>query len=87
MLAVTGHKEVPATVIRQVPARFRRKILIRVAGAGSCSDCDQNSEDDPLHGAPFRSRDDIRKGPAEEPYALGAPDAAKPGTIGGTIRL
>jgi hypothetical protein len=29
----TDHKEVLAAAIRQVPARFRRKILIRVDGA------------------------------------------------------
>jgi hypothetical protein len=31
----TGHKEVLAAAIRQVPARFRRKILVRVDGAGA----------------------------------------------------
>jgi hypothetical protein len=31
----TGHKEVLAAAIGQVPARFRRKILIRVGGAGA----------------------------------------------------
>jgi hypothetical protein len=31
----TDHKEVLAAAIRQVPARFRRKILIRVDGAGA----------------------------------------------------
>jgi hypothetical protein len=31
----TGHKEVLAAAIRQVPARFRRKILIRTGGAGA----------------------------------------------------
>ena len=30
-----AHKEVLATAIRQVPARFRRKILIRVDGVGA----------------------------------------------------
>ena len=30
----TGHNEVLAAAIRQVPAWFRRKILIRVDGAG-----------------------------------------------------
>jgi Transposase DDE domain group 1 len=32
---VTGHKDVLAAAIRQVPARFRRKILVRVDGAGA----------------------------------------------------
>ncbi|HEV2257990.1 MAG TPA: transposase [Streptosporangiaceae bacterium] len=32
---VTGHKEVLAAAIRQVPARFRQKILVRVDGAGA----------------------------------------------------
>ena len=31
----TDHKEVLAAAIRQVPAWFRRKILIRVDGAGA----------------------------------------------------
>jgi DDE family transposase len=31
----TDHKEVLATALRQVPARFRRKILVRVDGAGA----------------------------------------------------
>jgi hypothetical protein len=31
----TDHKDVLAAAIRQVPARFRRKILIRVDGAGA----------------------------------------------------
>jgi hypothetical protein len=31
----TDHKEVLAAAIRQIPARFRRKILIRVDGAGA----------------------------------------------------
>src|SRR5260370_4070 len=31
----TDHKEVLAAAIRQVPARFRRKVLIRVHGAGA----------------------------------------------------
>jgi Transposase DDE domain group 1 len=31
----TDHKEVLAAALRQVPARFRRKILIRVDGAGA----------------------------------------------------
>ena len=31
----TDHREVLAAAIRQVPARFRRKILIRVDGAGA----------------------------------------------------
>ena len=31
----TDHKEVLAAAIRQVPARFRKKILIRVDGAGA----------------------------------------------------
>jgi hypothetical protein len=31
----TDHKEVLAAAIRQVPARFRRKILVRVDGAGA----------------------------------------------------
>jgi hypothetical protein len=34
----TDHKEVLAAAIRQVPARFRRKILIRVDGAGASHD-------------------------------------------------
>jgi hypothetical protein len=34
----TGHKEVLAAAIRQVPARARRKILIRVDGAGASHD-------------------------------------------------
>ena len=31
----TDHKDVLAAAIRQVPARFRRKILVRVDGAGA----------------------------------------------------
>jgi hypothetical protein len=31
----TDHKEVLAAALRQVPARFRRKVLIRVDGAGA----------------------------------------------------
>jgi hypothetical protein len=31
----TGHQDVLAAAIRQVPARFRRKILVRVDGAGA----------------------------------------------------
>ena len=31
----TDHKEVLAAAIRQVPARFRAKILVRVDGAGA----------------------------------------------------
>jgi len=31
----TDHKEVLAAAIRQVPARFRRKILVRADGAGA----------------------------------------------------
>jgi hypothetical protein len=31
----TDHKEVLAAAIRQVPARFQRKILVRVDGAGA----------------------------------------------------
>ena len=31
----TDHKEVLAAAIRQVPARFRKKILVRVDGAGA----------------------------------------------------
>jgi len=34
----TGHLEVLAAAIRQVPARFRRKILVRVDGAGASHD-------------------------------------------------
>jgi hypothetical protein len=34
----TGHKEVLAAALRQVPARFRRKILVRVDGAGASHD-------------------------------------------------
>jgi hypothetical protein len=34
----TDHKEVLAAALRQVPARFRRKILIRVDGAGASHD-------------------------------------------------
>ncbi len=34
----TDHKEVLAAAIRQVPARFRRKILVRVDGAGAGHD-------------------------------------------------
>ncbi len=34
----TDHKEVPAAASRRVPARFRRKILIRVDGAGASHD-------------------------------------------------
>jgi len=34
----TDHKEVLTAAIRQVPARFRRKILIRVDGAGASHD-------------------------------------------------
>ena len=35
---LTGHKEVPAAARKQVPARFRRKILVRVDGAGAGHD-------------------------------------------------
>ena len=35
---VTDHKEVLAAAIRQVPARFRRKIMVRVDGAGGSHD-------------------------------------------------
>ena len=31
----TDHKDVLAAAIRQVPARFRRKVLVRVDGAGA----------------------------------------------------
>ena len=31
----TDHRDVLAAAIRQVPARFRRKILVRVDGAGA----------------------------------------------------
>ena len=31
----TDHKEVLAAAIRQVPARFRAKIIVRVDGAGA----------------------------------------------------
>jgi hypothetical protein len=34
----TDHQEVPAAALRQVPARFRRKILVRVDGAGASHD-------------------------------------------------
>jgi hypothetical protein len=34
----TGHKEGLAAAIRQVPARFRRRILVRVDGAGASHD-------------------------------------------------
>jgi Transposase DDE domain group 1 len=34
----TDHKDVLAAAIRQVPARFRRKILVRVDGAGASHD-------------------------------------------------
>ena len=34
----TDHQEVLAAAIRQVPARFRRKILVRVDGAGASHD-------------------------------------------------
>ena len=34
----TGHKEVLAAAIRQVPARFRNKALVRVDGAGDSHD-------------------------------------------------
>jgi hypothetical protein len=34
----TDHKEVLAAAIGQVPARFRRKILVRVDGAGASHD-------------------------------------------------
>jgi hypothetical protein len=34
----TDHKEVLAAAIRQVPSRFRRKILVRVDGAGASHD-------------------------------------------------
>ena len=34
----TDHREVLAAAIRQVPARFRRKILVRVDGAGASHD-------------------------------------------------
>jgi hypothetical protein len=32
----TDHKEALAAAVRQVPARFRNKILVRVDGAGAC---------------------------------------------------
>ncbi len=34
----TDHKEVLAAALRQVPARFRRKVLVRVDGAGASHD-------------------------------------------------
>jgi hypothetical protein len=34
----TGHKEVLGAALRQVPARFRRKVLVRVDGAGASHD-------------------------------------------------
>jgi hypothetical protein len=34
----TGHEEVLTAAIRQVPARFRRRILVRVDGAGASHD-------------------------------------------------
>ena len=34
----TDHEEVLAAAIRQVPARFRRRILVRVDGAGASHD-------------------------------------------------
>ena len=34
----TDHQEVLAAAVRQVPARFRRKILVRVDGAGASHD-------------------------------------------------
>jgi hypothetical protein len=34
----TDHKEVLAAAPRQVPARFRRQLLIRVDGAGASHD-------------------------------------------------
>jgi hypothetical protein len=34
----TDHKDVLATAIRQVPARFRRTILVRIDGAGASHD-------------------------------------------------
>ena len=34
----TDHLEVLAAAIRQVPARFRRKILVRIDGAGASHD-------------------------------------------------
>jgi Transposase DDE domain group 1 len=34
----TDHKEVLAAAIRQVPARFRRKLLVRIDGAGASHD-------------------------------------------------
>jgi hypothetical protein len=35
---VTDHKDVLAAAVRQVPARFRRKVLVRVDGAGASHD-------------------------------------------------
>jgi hypothetical protein len=34
----TGHREVPADALRQVPSRFRRKIIVRIDGAGASHD-------------------------------------------------
>jgi hypothetical protein len=34
----TDHRDVPAAAVRQVPARFRTKILVRVDGAGASHD-------------------------------------------------
>ena len=34
----TDHQEAPAAALRQVPARFRRQILVRVDGAGASHD-------------------------------------------------
>ena len=34
----TDHKEVQAAALKQVPARFRRKILVRADGAGASHD-------------------------------------------------
>src|SRR5258708_13460657 len=34
----TDHKEVLAAAIRQIPARFRKKIIVRVDGAGASHD-------------------------------------------------
>jgi hypothetical protein len=34
----TDHQEVLAAAVRQVPARFRKKILVRVDGAGASHD-------------------------------------------------
>jgi Transposase DDE domain group 1 len=77
----TGHKEVLAAAIRQVPSRFRRKILIRVGGAGASHDLVRHllSLSSPRRTVLFTSgwmitaadEDAIRRAPA---------DAWKPGT-------